>query len=219
MSCTVTVLLSGAGSTLAALMHASQHGAPFTIGHVLSNTHDAAGLKLASSAGIPTTVVPRIEYSSLAEHKAAVLKATAESAPDLVVLAGFMMVLQEEFIESFPRKVVNIHPSLLPKYPGLDTHQRALDGKESEHGSSVHFVDCGVDTGPLIAQVKVPVLPGDTAALLKERVQAREREVYPWVISALASGEIQAREHGISFSARVLAEAAERGYSVFPTST
>jgi phosphoribosylglycinamide formyltransferase-1 len=215
---TVTVLLSGAGSTLAALLHATQHGAPFTIGHVISNTLDAAGVRLANSAGIPTTVLPRVEFTSLSEQKAAVLEATKRGSPDLVVLAGFMMVLQQEFIESFPRKVVNIHPSLLPKYPGLDTHQRALDGKESEHGSSVHFVDCGVDTGPLIAQVRVPILPEDSAASLKERVQAREREVYPWVISALACREIKAEERGIWYSERVLAEAAQRGYSVFPMS-
>jgi phosphoribosylglycinamide formyltransferase-1 len=215
---TVTVLLSGAGSTLAALLHAAQHGAPFTIGHVISNSLDAAGVHLANSAGISTTVLPRVEFSSLSEHKVAVLEATKRTSPDLVVLAGFMMVLPEEFIATFPRKVVNIHPSLLPKYPGLDTYQRALDGKETEHGSSVHFVDCGVDTGPLVAQVRVPVHLGDTAASLKERVQAREREMYPWVISGIACGEIQAQERGVWYSERVRTEAAERQYSVFPIS-
>lgn len=213
---TTTVLLSGAGTTLGALIGALERGAPFSINCVISNRPDAPGLQLAAKSGIRTEVVRREDFPSLSAHKLAVLEAVKGSAPDLVVLAGFMMVLPAEFIQQYPMRVLNIHPSLLPKYPGLDTHQRALEAKETEHGSSVHFVDCGVDTGPLVAQVKIPVLDSDTPATLKARIQAQERELYPWVITAIAIGEIRTVADRIEYSERVSAEARAAGFLIFP---
>jgi phosphoribosylglycinamide formyltransferase-1 len=184
----VTVLISGRGSNLIAL-YEQRKG--YEITSVISNNRDAKGLSWARSHAIPCQVVERSEYQSIKEFKSALLNAVIESDPQIVCLAGLMVVLQPEFVERFKGRLVNIHPSLLPKFPGLDTHERALAAREVEHGATVHFVAEGVDTGAIIAQVAVPVYCGsDTAETLADRVLSCEHRLYPWVVSKLASGEI-----------------------------
>lgn len=208
----VTVLLSGRGSNLKALIQ-HQHG--FQIRHVISDKADAEGLEVAREAHIPTTIVTRSEHPTPADFKGALLRAVESTAPDLVVLAGFMVVVQREFVERFHGRLINIHPSLLPHFPGLHTHARALEAKHLEHGCTVHFVDTGVDTGPIIAQAKVRVLPGDTPDTLAARVIIQEHALYPWIVRKIAQGDIQLQGDGVRYSPATLAEAQGRGYTTF----
>lgn len=184
----VTVLISGRGSNLASLYERREG---YEITSVISNNADAKGIVWARGLDIPCQVVARSEYQSLKEFKSALLNAVIDSEPHLVCLAGLMVVLQPEFVNLFKGRLINIHPSLLPKFPGLDTHERVLAAREVEHGATVHFVAEGVDTGPIIAQVAAPVFSdSDTAVALAERVLSCEHRLYPWVVSKLASGDI-----------------------------
>ena len=203
-----TVLISGRGSNLKALI---QHQSGYKITHVVSNNRDAEGLNYAREAGIPTSVVSRSEFPSLKEFKAAVLTTVAGTEPDIVALAGFMVVLQPEFIEAFHGRLINIHPSLLPLFPGLHTHERALEAKVSTHGCTVHFVDAGVDTGPLIAQASVRVEHNDTAETLGARVLAKEHTIYPWIVRAIAQGDIHLNGRTVIYSDQARAEAQRIG--------
>lgn len=205
----VTVLISGRGSNLVAL-HENAHG--YRINAVVSNTPDAKGLEWAQQHGIPTETVARQDYATLAEFKAAVLQTVRGTHPDLVALAGFMVVLQPDFVAAFAGRLVNIHPSLLPKFPGLDTHRRAIEAGEREHGATVHFVANGVDTGAMIAQGRVPLYPGDTEDALAARTLALEHTLYPWVLKHLAAGEIALTANGVTYSDRVRSAATERGF-------
>jgi|LakMenEpi03Aug12_release.lakeMendotaPanAssembly.Ray.scaffolds.fasta_scaffold14520_5 phosphoribosylglycinamide formyltransferase-1 len=210
----VSVLISGRGSNLKSL-HENRLG--YGVKAVISNRPDAGGLEYAKSQGIPTKVVQREHYPSLAAFKAAVLAATAETEPDLVALAGFMMVLQPEFIEHFYGRLINIHPSLLPQFPGLETHERAVAAKVRHHGCSVHFVDGGVDTGPLIAQSSLALNRADTAHDAAARVLALEHALYPWVLSHLALGGITLSGRTVQYSPEVEREATQRGFLIFPS--
>jgi phosphoribosylglycinamide formyltransferase-1 len=200
----VTVLISGRGSNLLAL-HENAHG--YRINAVVSNTPEAKGLEWAKQQGIPTVTVARQDYASLAEFKAAVLQAVRDTEPDLVALAGFMVVLQPEFVDEFEGKLINIHPSLLPKFPGLETHQRALEAGEKEHGATVHFVAAGVDTGAIIAQAAVPVHSYDTPESLAARTLVVEHKLYPWVLKYLATGDISLTDDGVVYTELVRSEA------------
>jgi phosphoribosylglycinamide formyltransferase-1 len=208
----VTVLLSGRGSNLKALIQ-QQDG--FHIRHVISDKAEAEGLEVAREAHIPTTIIARNEYPTPTDFKAALLRAVERTAPDLVALAGFMVVVHREFVERFHGRLINIHPSLLPRFPGLHTHARALEEKHLEHGCTVHFVDTGVDTGPIIAQAKVPVLSGDTPDTLAARVIIQEHALYPWIVRNIVRGDIQLEEDGVRYSPTILAEAHARGYTTF----
>jgi phosphoribosylglycinamide formyltransferase-1 len=137
--------------------------------------------------------------------------------PVIVALAGFMMVLQPEFIAAFQGRLINIHPSLLPQFAGLDTHARAVESKVRFHGCSVHFVDVGVDTGPLIAQASLELSPEDDAHTAAARVLILEHALYPWVLSHLARGDIALSGSSVHYSDAVLHEATQRGFDVFPT--
>jgi phosphoribosylglycinamide formyltransferase-1 len=170
---------------------------------------DALGAAAARAAGIPTRLIPRTDYPTLGAQKAAILTATQDAAPDLVVLAGFMQIVAPEFLAAFPRRVINIHPALLPKFPGLDTHARALAAHESAHGCTVHVVDAGIDTGDIIAQAAVPVSPDDTAETLGKRVLTREHVLYPWVVNEIARGEI-----GLDYSPVTFTPNAQRAATV-----
>ncbi len=207
----VTALVSGRGSNLMAL-HDNSDG--YAIKAVVSNRVDSAGLAWAAQRGIPTHTVVREDYATLTEFKDALFKVVVETAPDLVVLAGFMVVLQPAFVAAFDGRLINIHPSLLPKFPGLDTHQRALDAGEFEHGATVHFVAAGVDTGAIIAQGRVPVLSGDTAEILAERTLTVEHRLYPWVLKHLARAEIKLTPAGVVYSDYVRSAAASRGFMI-----
>jgi phosphoribosylglycinamide formyltransferase-1 len=208
----LTVLISGRGSNLVAL-----HGGAtnYRIGHVISNTPDAPGLSWAEQAGIPRTIVARANYESLTAFKTALLEAVLLSRPDIVALAGFMVVLNAEFTETFKGRLINIHPSLLPKFPGLDTHARALTAGEVEHGATVHFVDAGVDTGLRIAQAVVPILPGDDEKTLASRTLTVEHTLYPWVAATMARGGIHFAPERVRYDEQALLEARQLSFRVF----
>lgn len=208
----VTVLISGRGSNLKALI---QHQSGYKITHVVTDKRDAGGLQWAAEAGIATSVVSRSEFPSLAAFKAGVLNAVASTQPDLVALAGFMVILQPEFIEAFQGKLINIHPSLLPMFPGLHTHERALEAKATHHGCTVHFVDSGVDTGPFIAQSSVPVKKDDSPDTLAARVLVQEHILYPWIVGAISRGEIHLSGRRVVYSDTARAEASQLGATIF----
>jgi phosphoribosylglycinamide formyltransferase-1 len=186
----------------------------YAIRAVVSNRLDSGGLAWAAERGISTHTVVRDHYGSLTDFKGALLEVVARTTPDIVALAGFMVVLQPAFVETFVGKLINIHPSLLPKFPGLDTHQRALDAGELEHGATVHFVAAGVDTGPILAQGRVPVVSGDTAEALAVRTLALEHKLYPWALKHLAKGDIKLTPEGVVYSDQVRSAATSCGFSL-----
>lgn len=163
---------------------------------VLSNRPDAAGLAVAEAAGIPTLAIDHRDYPSREAFDAALVNALQPLQPDLVILAGFMRILTPVFIQPFFGKLLNIHPSLLPKYPGLNTHQRALDAGDREAGVTVHYVTPELDGGPPILQARVPVIKGDTADSLAGRVIVEEHKIYPIAARWLLQGRTRLTEHG-----------------------
>lgn len=187
--CHIVVVISGSGSNLQALIDA-RVASNFKISRVVSNNPDAFGLKRATRDNIPTSVVNHRDYESREEFDLALQEAINESQPDLVVLAGFMRILGPRFVKAYAGRMLNIHPSLLPKYPGINTHQRALDARDKEHGVSIHFVTEELDGGPVIAQDQVSVLTEDTADTLAERVLEKEHLLYPKVVSWFAAGRL-----------------------------
>lgn len=184
----VAVLISGRGSNMAALLEAAADPAyPARIALVLSNRADAGGLARAEAAGIPVAVVEsRIRKGDRAGFEAAVQAVLDEHRIGLIVLAGFMRVLTEGFVGRWEGRMLNIHPSLLPAFPGLDTHARALAAGVRLHGCTVHLVSAGVDEGPILAQAAVPVLPGDDEAALAARVLEQEHRLYPAALAWMA---------------------------------
>jgi phosphoribosylglycinamide formyltransferase-1 len=216
----VTVLISGRGSNLKALINSLNQSDPgqnqYRIGAVISNKADALGLKFAEEAGIPTHVVERSQYPSLTSFKDAVLEVTLATNPTLVALAGFMVVLHPAFTEALRGRLINIHPSLLPLFPGLDTHTRVLrEPGVTHHGVTVHFVDSGVDTGPRIAQAAFAIQSGDTPETLAARALTFEHRIYPWVLSHLASGDILLHGDSVRYSTKATEEAQHRGFTIF----
>ena len=191
MTKSCAVLISGRGSNLEALIKASSPpDYPAKITLVISNRSDAAGLKLAREASIETAVIDHTEFPSRAAFDEA-LSAKLQAQPvDYILLAGFMRILGPEFIGQWQGRVLNIHPSLLPAYRGLNTHQRVLEAGENLHGCSVHFVSPGLDEGPLIAQAELAVDPTWDEATLSRSVLALEHRLYPLVLDLLATGRI-----------------------------
>ncbi len=176
----LAILISGSGSNLQAFIDACASGAlPASIALVLSNKPGAGGLERAEAAGIPTLTIDHRNFDSREAFDQAMLDALAPVAPDLVILAGFMRILTPAFIAAFRGRLLNIHPSLLPKYPGLNTHQRALDAGDTEVGATVHFVTEELDGGPPLLFARVPVAAGDDAQSLADKVQRREHVIYP----------------------------------------
>ena len=166
MPCNVVVLISGSGSNLQALIDSVAHdGNPARIAAVISNRADAYGLQRAKQAGIATELLDHKQFDGREAFDAALIQAIDAHQPDLVVLAGFMRILTPGFVQHYAGRLLNIHPSLLPKYKGLHTHQRALEAGDSEHGCSVHFVTEELDGGPLVVQAVLPVMADDTAVL------------------------------------------------------
>jgi phosphoribosylglycinamide formyltransferase-1 len=188
----LVVLISGRGSNLQAIMEAIARGAlPAEIRAVISNRPDAYGLERARQAGIPTEVLDHEEYPTRLEYDRALAALIDRYAPDLVVLAGFMRILSPKFVAHYRGRALNIHPSLLPAFPGLDTHRRALQAGLREHGASVHFVTEEVDGGPVLIQARVPVLPNDTPESLADRVLEKEHLIYPTAIRWYAQGRVR----------------------------
>ena len=179
----LVVLISGSGSNLQAIIDACNNGEiNANIAAVISNKADAYGLERAKKAGIATAVLSHKDFDSREAYDAELMDVIESFAPNLVVLAGFMRILTPSLVQKFKGKMLNIHPSLLPKYQGLNTHQRAIDAKDDVHGVSVHFVTEELDGGPVILQAKVPVLADDTAETLAQRVHAQEHIIYPLVV-------------------------------------
>ncbi|MEE9208874.1 MAG: phosphoribosylglycinamide formyltransferase [Kiloniellales bacterium] len=190
----VGVLVSGRGSNLQALLDAAaEPGYPAEIALVLSDKPEAQGLARAKRAGVATRVVQRRDFESREACDGAMTAALEAAGVDLVCLAGFMRLLSERFVERWRDRLINIHPSLLPLFPGLDTHTRALAAGVKLHGCTVHFVRLEMDSGPIIGQAAVPVLPGDSEDTLAARVLQTEHRLYPHCLRLLASGRVEVR--------------------------
>ncbi|MES2150334.1 MAG: phosphoribosylglycinamide formyltransferase [Pseudomonadota bacterium] len=176
----IVILISGRGSNMEAVVRAARDEQwPARIAAVISNKPEASGLQFAQANGIPTAVVANQDFSSRADFDAELQRVIDQFAPDLVLLAGFMRILTAPFVEHYAGRMLNIHPSLLPSFPGLRTHRQALEAGVSEHGATVHFVTAELDHGPAVAQARVPVLPGDTEDSLAARVLVQEHQIYP----------------------------------------
>lgn len=197
------VLISGRGSNLGALIQATADPAyPARIAGVISNRADAAGLLLAKAASLPTAVISHRDFQAREMFEIALTDQLNRFGAKAVLLAGFMRVLTPRFIDSWAGRLVNIHPSLLPAFPGLDTHRRALEAGCRIHGCTVHFVVPEVDQGPIIAQAAVPVLDDDTPETLGARVLAEEHRLYPAVLAKLAAGVLEIRGQRVAERAR-----------------
>ena len=192
----VVALVSGGGSNLQALIDAQAAGLPFRIVAVVSNRADALGLDRARRHGIPAEILSHRDYPDRASYDADLQRLIDRHDPGLVVLAGFMRILTPEFVNQYRGRMLNIHPSLLPKFRGLHTHQRALDAGETEHGASVHFVTAELDGGPVILRARVPVLPEDDAATLAARVLEQEHRIYPAAVGWFAEERLRLGEDG-----------------------
>ena len=179
----IVVLISGNGSNLQAILDACDSGhISGSVAAVFSDQSDAFGLKRAEKANVPAIFSGPKTFASRADFDADLMRQIDGYQPDLVVLAGYMRILSDEFVHHYMGRMINIHPSLLPKHTGLNTHQRAIEAGDQEHGTSVHFVTEELDCGPVILQAKVPVFTGDTPDQLKERVQSQEYKIYPLTI-------------------------------------
>ncbi|MCW3148481.1 phosphoribosylglycinamide formyltransferase [Stutzerimonas stutzeri] len=196
MPCNVVVLISGSGSNLQALIDNQSDSNPARIGAVISNRADAYGLQRAHAAGIPTQVLSHRDFADREAFDAALIEAIDAHQPDLVVLAGFMRILTPGFVRHYQGRLLNIHPSLLPRHKGLDTHNRALAAGDAEHGCSVHFVTEELDGGPVAIQAAIPIHPGENVEKLTERVHLEEHRIYPLAVRWFAEGRLRLGEHG-----------------------
>lgn len=191
----IVVLISGSGSNLQAIIDATRAGLPVDIRAVISNKMDAYGLERARRAGIPTQVLNHKDYADRESYDAALAQIIDGCGAELVVLAGFMRILSDGFVRRYEGRMLNIHPSLLPRHRGLDTHARALAAGDDEHGATVHFVSPELDAGPIVMQARVPVEPGDSPESLAARVLREEHRIYPEAIRWFAEGRLTL-EHG-----------------------
>ncbi|MGE6791984.1 phosphoribosylglycinamide formyltransferase [Pseudomonas guineae] len=208
--CNVVVLISGSGSNLQALIDSIQAGAdasessPALISAVVCNRADALGLQRAQAAGIATVVLDHKQFEGREAFDAALVATIDGYDPQLVVLAGFMRILTPTFVRHYAGRLLNIHPSLLPKYKGLHTHQRALEAGDSEHGCSVHFVSEELDGGPLVIQAVVAVKPDDTQSSLAQRVHQQEHVIYPMAVRWFAEGRLHLTAQGAMLDEQLL---------------
>ncbi|QSX35796.1 phosphoribosylglycinamide formyltransferase [Shewanella sedimentimangrovi] len=193
-SCRVVVLISGNGSNLQAIIDACQDKQHAEVVAVISNKPEAYGLIRAHHAQIDTSCVIAQKGEKRADYDERLAAIIDSYQPDLIVLAGFMRILSDGFVQRYLGRMLNIHPSLLPKFTGLDTHQRAIEAGETEHGASVHFVIPELDAGPVILQAKVPVYEDDTPELLAERVHEQEHAIYPLVVKWFANGRLAMKD-------------------------
>ncbi len=191
----VVVLISGRGSNLQSLIDQMKSGQlPITICAVISNEPDAYGLQRAQQAGIPTRVLEHRTFTERAQYDKALIALIDSYAPRLVVLAGFMRILGKEFVDHCAGRIMNIHPSLLPDFPGLDTHARALESGAARHGASVHFVSTELDGGAIVIQAAVPVHADDTPESLAERVLEQEHQIYPTAVRWFAEDRLTVKD-------------------------
>lgn len=196
----IVILISGRGSNMQALLEA---GLPCQIAAVISNRADAQGLEIAKSRGIATAAIPHKDFADRASFDAALAEEIDRHLPDVVVLAGFMRILTDGFVERYRGRLINIHPSLLPSYTGTHTHERALQDGVKIHGCTVHFVTPALDGGPIIIQAAVPVLRGDTPATLSARVLHEEHRIYPQALRWLCREQVWLDNNGSVASDRL----------------
>ncbi|GAD03891.1 phosphoribosylglycinamide formyltransferase [Agarivorans albus] len=205
MARNIVVLISGSGTNLQAIIDACKEGRiNASISAVVSNKADAYGLERAKQAAINTVVVNPKEYSDRESYDMALAEVIEQHKADLIVMAGFMRILSQAFVERFSGKMLNIHPSLLPKYQGLNTHQRAIDAQDLEHGCSIHFVTPELDGGPVILQAKVPVFSDDDAETLAARVQVQEHAIYPLVVNWFVEGRLSMENDSALLDSNIL---------------
>lgn len=191
----IAILISGSGTNLQAFINRIQGGElAADIAIVFSNRPDAYGLKRATEAGIPVACVEHGRYAEREHFDRAMAERLDAARPDLIVLAGFMRILSPWFLHHYEGRVLNIHPALLPLYPGLDTHQRVLDASDSRHGSTVHFVTEELDGGPRVLAGRIRVRPNETATELMQRVQAVEHRIYPEAAQWFVEGRLQFKD-------------------------
>ena len=201
----VVVLISGSGSNLQAIIDAAQADAlNISIAAVISNRPNVKGLQRAIDAGIPTQVVDHTAFASRNDFDAALQQAIDSYQPQLLVLAGFMRILTPGFVRHYLGHMLNIHPSLLPKYPGLNTHQRAIDEGDHEHGASIHFVTEELDGGPVIIQGKVSIEGGESAEQLAQKVLQKEHLIYPQAIQWFATKRLQLKDNHAILDGEIL---------------
>jgi phosphoribosylglycinamide formyltransferase-1 len=191
----VVILISGRGSNMQAIVEA---GLPVRVAAVISNRADAAGLEWAAKRGIDTQTIDHRSFAGRDAFDAALADAIETHRPDLVVLAGFMRILGEAFVARFAGRMLNIHPSLLPSFPGLHTHRRAIEEGVKVHGTTVHFVTPALDHGPIVIQAAVPVLPGDDEDSLAARVLEAEHRIYPQAVRWFAEDRLFMRDGVVS---------------------
>jgi len=193
----LAVLISGSGSNLQAIIDAIESGSLHArIDTVVSNNPDAFGLQRASKHGLPTTVIDHRDFSSRELYDDSLRRHLQSVAPDFIVLAGYMRILSAAFVRAFEHRILNIHPSLLPAYKGLDTHQRALDNAESRHGVSIHLVTAELDDGPILLQGSYPIEAGDSAADLQAKGHRLEHQMYPLLLRWLSEGKLIIDDNG-----------------------
>jgi len=193
------VLISGTGSNLKALIDAVGNGIlDLDIVRVISNRARAPGLDHARGAAIPISIISHTDYPDRQSHDAAVADVLQQSGAELIILAGYMRILSEEFTHQYSGRMINLHPSLLPLFKGLDTYNRALESGAQETGASIHFVTAGLDSGPVISQVKIPVLPGDVATSLSARLGPLEHKLLVATVELFCQGKVH-YEHGVVF--------------------
>ncbi|GMR04064.1 MAG: phosphoribosylglycinamide formyltransferase [Gammaproteobacteria bacterium] len=210
----VVILISGRGSNLQAVIDQVRAGAlPIELSAVISNHPRAQGLKRAREAGIPTHVVDDREFKTNAEFEHALMQCIDACRPRLVALAGFMRVLSNDFVDHYAGRLINIHPSLLPRFRGLNTHERVLQNGATQHGASVHFVTREVDAGPVIVQAAVPVHPDDTPETLAMRVLKEEHRIYPLAIRWFAEGRLTVRDGQVRLDGK---QRPEQGLLILP---
>jgi phosphoribosylglycinamide formyltransferase-1 len=203
----LAVLISGRGSNMVAIAQACAQGRiDARVNHVICDQADAAGIARARELGLATSVIPRAQFADASAFEAALLGALDAQAHDLLVLAGFMRILSSQFVARYAGRMVNIHPSLLPLYRGLNTHRRVLGAGDTHHGASVHFVTADLDSGPVVLQSRVPVLPDDTEKTVAERVHQSEHIIYPKVIGWIAQHRLVFREGRVWFDGEPLDE-------------
>jgi len=194
------VLISGTGTNLKALIDAiAANTLDLDIVRVISNRGEAAGIGHADRAGIPVSVLRHADYPDRRAHDTAVAEVLLRSGAELIVLAGYMRILGEEFTQRFEGRMINLHPSLLPLYRGLDTYDRVLEAGDAETGSSIHFVTAGLDSGPVISQIRMPVLPGDDAASLKTRLAPLEHKLLTATVGLFCKREIGHRGNKVLY--------------------
>jgi phosphoribosylglycinamide formyltransferase-1 len=201
----IVILISGRGGNMRALIeHSRDAGAAYTVVKVFSDNPDAAGLQAARDLGVPAQVFAGAKTADRNAYDMALAEAIGDCSPSLIVLAGFMRILSARFVARFAGRILNIHPSLLPKFPGLHTHRRVLEAREPQHGATVHFVTEQLDGGPPVIQARVAVSPSDDEASLAARVQAQEHRIYPLAVRWFCEGRLRYEDGRAWLDGRVL---------------